>query len=611
MQTALGLVGLIWFSQVHGQSIEEELLYDFFPEGFKWGAATSAYQVEGGWDADGKGPSIWDTFVHQGGHVFQNQTGDVACDSYHKYAEDVQLIKNLGLTDYRFSISWSRVLPNGTGQPNPAGIDYYNRLIDELLAHDIQPAVTLYHWDLPQALEDRGGWLNPEVADWFEEYARLCFQEFGDRVKFWITLNEPRETATNGYEYGGNAPGIADPGIPCYVAGHHQIRAHARAYRLYYRDFPSQNGQVGISLNIHHGQPKTESAEDIEAVSRWSDFFFGWFAHPIFQSGNYPQIMIDRIAERSSAQGFSESRLPEFTTEEMDMVRNSSDFMGINYYTTAIVQDKAFDIEEVSNVADTGVETTDDSTWYRTASGWLFVEPTGIRKMMNTVRRDFGDIPIYILENGMSDYQGNLDDLTRIYYFKHYLNQLLKATKLDGINVRGYFAWSLLDNFEWGLGYSLHFGMHRVDFDDSKRPRTPKASARFLKQIVAQNGFVANTVVPPRLKDWEAFPFNAHKAVQLALNDVARTITGKSRQDHVQIADLFHLAGSPSFNELAVRASVMETWKAFRRLDGKNGGRNPLGQIIFPSPPDAGVGPTTARSQSAGIVMPPCARMRT
>lgn len=483
---------------VQGQSIEEEMLYDTFPEGFQWGAATSAYQVEGAWNEDGKGVSIWDTYTHDvgHGHVFQDQNGDIASDSYHKYKEDVQLAKNMGLTNYRFSIAWTRILPQGIGEKNQAGIDYYNNLINELLDNGIKPTVTLYHWDLPQALEDLGGWLNPDIADWFEEYARVCYQEFGDRVKFWITLNEPQVTAINGYEQGINAPGIVDPGISTYVAGHHQIRAHARAYRVYYEEFADQKGQVGITLNIHHAKHLTDSPEDVEAVERWNDFFMGWFAHPIFINGNYPHVMIDRIALRSGEQGFFQSRLPQFTPEEMERINGSADFIGINYYTTEIIFNQAYNISEVSYNADIGVGTTKDPLWYPTASKWFLVEPTGIRNMMNTIRRKYGDYPIYITENGMSDHLGNLDDLTRIYYHKHYINQLLKAIKLDGVNVRGYFAWCFLDNFEWGAGHSQRFGLHYVDFNDPDRPRTPKASSKYLSQIYRQNGFVKNDEDP-------------------------------------------------------------------------------------------------------------------
>ena len=296
------LVGVV--VGVRGYIYEEDLLYDHFPEDFKWGCATAAYQIEGGWDEDGKGVNIWDVFTRYNGTIKDGSSGDVACDSYHKYQEDVQLLKNLGVNSYRFSIAWTRILPNGLGERNPLGIAYYNNLIDELLANGITPAVTLYHWDLPQALSDQGGWLNSSVSEWFEEYARVCFEEFGDRVKFWITLNEPRETSIQGYGTGTMAPGISPskcadfglddcgPGTTTYIAAHNQIRAHAAAYRAYQADFAaSQGGKVGITLNVNWGQPRDEAdAGDIQASEDYLNFNLGWYAHAIFVDGKYPEV---------------------------------------------------------------------------------------------------------------------------------------------------------------------------------------------------------------------------------------------------------------------------------------------------------------------------------
>merc|ERR1712123_522108 len=276
------LLSLCLASIAWGYMPEEPLLYDHFPEDFIWGSATAAYQIEGGWNEGGKGVSIWDTFTKVEGTIIDGSSGDVACDSYHKYKDDVQLMKNIGVQSYRFSISWSRILPMGTGEKNQEGIDYYNALIDELLANNIIPAVTLYHWDLPQALQDQGeGWLNPDVADWFEEYARVCFEEFGDRVKFWITLNEPKEAALQGHGSGTMAPGAQGIGTLVYIAAHNLIRAHA-----------------------------------------------------IMKDGKYPEVMRTKIDEKSTQQGFEESRLPQFTEEESAMIAGSSDFLGMNFYTS-------------------------------------------------------------------------------------------------------------------------------------------------------------------------------------------------------------------------------------------------------------------------------------
>merc|ERR1719466_269272 len=279
---------------------EEPLLYDHFPADFKWGAATAAYQIEGGWDADGKGVNIWDIFTRLEGKIKDGSSGDVACDSYHKYKEDVQLMKAMGLKSYRFSIGWSRILPQGIGKTNQEGIDYYHNLIDELLANEIVPAVTLYHWDLPQALQDQGGWLNPSVADWFEEYARVCFEEFGGDVKFWITLNEPRETSLQGHGSGTMAPGIVGMGTTAYIAAYNQIRAHARAYRAYQQDFAEgQGGKIGITLNINWMEPQDPTNEaDLEASNTLMNFQLGWYAHAIFIDGKYPEVMREKIDQK-------------------------------------------------------------------------------------------------------------------------------------------------------------------------------------------------------------------------------------------------------------------------------------------------------------------------
>merc|ERR1712121_31916 len=255
-------------------SPEEPLLFDSFPDDFLWGSATAAYQIEGAWNEDGKGPSIWDVFTKVPGNIVDGSSGDVACDSYHNYKEDVRLMKEMGLTSYRFSIGWTRILPAGTGERNPAGIQYYHNLIDELLANEIVPAVTLYHWDLPQALQEQGGWLNASVADWFEEYARVCFEEYGGDIKTWITLNEPKETSLQGHGSGDMAPGITGMGTNVYIAAHNQIRAHAKAYKLCHDVFAEgQGGQIGITLNIDWFEPlEPGKPEDLEASETLMNF---------------------------------------------------------------------------------------------------------------------------------------------------------------------------------------------------------------------------------------------------------------------------------------------------------------------------------------------------
>jgi len=471
--------------------VEEPLLYGSFPDGFMWGTATAAYQIEGGWDEDGKGPNIWDIFTNVPGNIVDGSSGDVACDSYHQYERDIELMKNLGMTSYRLSISWARVLPNGVGEPNAAGIKYYRDLLTKLHAAEIEPVVTLYHWDLPQALEEQGGWLNSSVADWFEEYSDLCFKEFGGLVKMWITLNEPRVTALQAYGDGSMAPGIEGIGTTSYISAHNQIRAHARAYRLYKNKFSEgQGGQVGITLNIHWAEPQDPlNTTHREASETTIQFSLGWFAQPILVDGKYPAVMREKVDAKSKAQGFPNSRLPKFTVEEEQMIKNSSDFLGINFYTSELVYPEDEGVEDVSYHKDDDVALYKDPTWYTSGSSWLMVTPWGLRSIMNWIKEHYPDIAVYVTENGFSDRLGNLDDLQRIYYYKHYLNQLLKATIVDGVNVKGYFAWSLLDNFEWGKGYSEKFGLHFVNMTDPGRARTPKQSAFYYSKIVQQNGF--------------------------------------------------------------------------------------------------------------------------
>jgi len=477
-----------------GYIYEEEMLYDFFPDDFVWGTATAAYQIEGAWNEDGKGESIWDVFCRLPGKIKDGSSGDVACDSYHKYKEDVLLMKNMNMNSYRFSVAWTRILPNGVGEKNEAGIQYYKNLISELQAAGITPAVTLYHWDLPQALQNQGGWLNSSVADWFEEYARVVFQEFGDDVKMFITLNEPKETSLQGHGSGSMAPGFTDGiGDKVYVAAHNQIRAHARAYRLYQSEFAaSQGGKVGITLNTNWGEPQEpENPEHQAASDAFMQFNYGWFGHAIFKDGKYPEVMRTNIDRNSAEQGLPESRLPSFTEEESAMIAGSTDFIGLNMYTSNVVYPAEEDITTPSYYTDDGVESYQDDTWYGSGSVWLKVTPFGLREVLKWIKNEYGaDLPIYVTENGFSDKQGNTDDLPRIYYYKHYINQMLRAIKEDGVNVAGYYAWSLLDNFEWAMGYTEHFGLHSVDMTSDERTRTPKASSRFVAKLAADNGFI-------------------------------------------------------------------------------------------------------------------------
>lgn len=479
---------------------EEGFIHGKFPKDFIWGAATAAYQIEGAWNEDGKGPSIWDTFSHIEGKIHNNDTGDVACDSYHKIEEDVSLLKNLGVGYYRFSISWSRVLPQGTADKvNLLGVKYYNRLIDTLLANGIKPAVTLYHFDLPQALQDIGGWYNPEISDIFNDYAQFCFKEFGDRVEIWLTINEPHEEALDAYGLGVFAPGIKDMASGPYQAGHNMLLAHAKAWHTYDKEYrQKQKGKVSIVVNAQWFEPKTDKEEDIKAADRGMQWFLGWMAHPVFVNGDYPEIMKERILEKNKAQGLT-SRLPSFTSEQKRLLKGTADFLALNFYSVSFAE--YHDLSKEENVTwgyftDQEMKTSRDPTWLKGDPSWLYCVPWGMRKMLVWLKEQYNDPEIIVTENGFSahgehdlELPAALQDRDRVTYLRGYINEALKAVKLDGVKLKGYFVWSLLDNFEWDDGYRFRFGIHHVNFNDPNRPRTPKLSAEVYRTIVQDNGF--------------------------------------------------------------------------------------------------------------------------
>uniref|UniRef100_H2YTH6 beta-glucosidase n=1 Tax=Ciona savignyi TaxID=51511 RepID=H2YTH6_CIOSA len=433
--------------------------YGNFPEGFKWSVSTSAYQIEGGWNADGKGESIWDTFSHTPGKIANNETGDVACDSYHKVKEDVNLVKMLGVQQYRFSISWSRIFPDGTtSYVNQAGVDYYNSLIDSLLKIGVEPVVTLYHWDLPQALEDIGGLLNETVVDRFNEYADFCFKTFGNRIKFWITFNEPYVITWLGYGIGVFAPGInSSPGEAPYQAAHNIIKAHAKAYRTYEKFYKGKQGGIGMTMSTEWAEPKDpNNPSDVEAADRFLQSILGWFAHPIFKNGDYPEVVKKQVNERI------------FTDAEKVEIAGTADFFAINGYTSRL--------EPIPGA----IQATPD---------WLQIVPWGMRRLLNWLDREYGHPTIYITENGVGTSDATVDDQIRVNFYKAYINEALKAQQLDGVDLRGYTAWSLMDNFEWNSGYGPRFGLFEVDFNDAMRPRTPKRSSIYYNQLIRNNGF--------------------------------------------------------------------------------------------------------------------------
>nr|6Z1H_A Chain A, ANCESTRAL RECONSTRUCTED GLYCOSIDASE [synthetic construct]6Z1H_B Chain B, ANCESTRAL RECONSTRUCTED GLYCOSIDASE [synthetic construct]6Z1M_A Chain A, Ancestral reconstructed glycosidase [synthetic construct]6Z1M_B Chain B, Ancestral reconstructed glycosidase [synthetic construct]6Z1M_C Chain C, Ancestral reconstructed glycosidase [synthetic construct] len=439
-----------------------------FPKDFLWGAATAAYQIEGAANEDGRGPSIWDTFSHTPGKVHNGDNGDVACDHYHRYKEDVELMKELGLNAYRFSISWPRILPEGEGKVNQKGLDFYNNLIDELLENGIEPFVTLYHWDLPQALQDKGGWENRETVDAFAEYARVCFERFGDRVKYWITFNEPNVFAVLGYLSGVHPPGMKDL-KKAFRAAHNLLLAHARAVKAY-REI-SQNGQIGITLNLSPVYPASDNEEEDKAAAERADQFNNWFLDPIFK-GKY-EHMLERLGEQIAANG---GELPEIT-DEMEILSASLDFIGLNYYTSNLVRANP-------NSGSSSVKPPDLP---RTDMGWE-IYPEGLYDLLKRIHEKY-NLPIYITENGMAVddevEDGAVHDTNRIDYLKEHLEAVHKAIE-EGVNVRGYFVWSLMDNFEWANGYSKRFGLIYVDYKTQKR--TPKKSAYWYREVIKSNG---------------------------------------------------------------------------------------------------------------------------
>ncbi|KAF2902683.1 hypothetical protein ILUMI_03504, partial [Ignelater luminosus] len=406
-----------------------------------------------------KGENIWDRFTHQlSEKILDGSNGDIACDSYHKYKEDVALLKEMGFHFYRFSLSWSRILPKGFSYKiNPDGIRYYNNLINSLLENDIIPMVTIYHWDLPQPLQDLGGFTNELLIDWYEEYARIVFENFGDRVKLWLTFNEPVVTCMHGLALGVKAPGYTLSGTADYLCAHNLIKAHARVYHLYQKNYKEkQKGKIGITNIAHWGEAVSSSDADVEAAQRLLDFGFGWYVDPIFHpDGDYPQSMKDRIEERSKAEGFTRSKLPKFTSEEVQYIKGTYDYFGLNHYTTVIVADKKEDpISDPSYFKDMNVKYYYEPHWPGGASPWLKTVPWGFRKLLNYIKNRYGEVEIYVTENGFSDH-GELNDQERIDYYEQYLSALLDAIHEDGVNVKAYTAWSLLDNFEWEDGYTL------------------------------------------------------------------------------------------------------------------------------------------------------------
>ncbi len=439
-----------------------------FPSGFLWGAATSAYQIEGSPLADGAGPSIWHRFSHSPGRVAGDETGDIACDHYRRYASDIALMHDLGLGAYRFSISWGRVLPEGTGRINHAGIAFYDRLVDALLKNSIQPMATLYHWDLPAALDDRGGWLNRDIANWFGEYASLVFDALGDRVTWWATLNEPWVVTHGGYLQGPLAPGHRNL-FETPIATHNLMRAHGAGVSAY-RARGGRNA-IGLVVNLEPKYAASASEQDIAATRRADAYMNRQYLDAVF-FGEYPHEMEEMFG----------AAWPRFPDSDFASIRQPIDFLGINYYTRGVTQhDEKTIVERAKRVRQPRATYTE--------TGWE-VYPQALTDVLLWVKERYGELPLYITENGAAFYDppvaenGRVNDPLRVDYLRRHILAVREAMH-RGANVKGYFVWSLLDNFEWALGYAKRFGIIHVDYDTQQR--TLKDSARFYAEVIRTN----------------------------------------------------------------------------------------------------------------------------
>jgi beta-glucosidase len=434
-----------------------------FPDGFVWGASTSAYQIEGAAAEDGRGPSVWDTFSHAPGRVRGGDTGDVAADHYHRMPADLDLMKGLGLQSYRFSISWSRVLPTGRGVVNPKGLDFYKRLVDGLGERGIAAVATLFHWDLPQALQDRGGWENRDSAGWFADYAEVMFNGLGDRVGTWLTLNEPKTVVDVGYRFGAHAPGIRDNNR-AFVAAHHLLLAHGRAVQAFRA---SGRGRIGPALNLAPAYPAEESDQASTAAAELADGYENrLYLDPILKGG-YPKDVLDDIGPAAPMRA-------AIRDGDLDVIASKVDVLAIQYYNPVFVAAGGRYVAKLD---------TSDATWQQ-------IHPPGFFDILTRVNRDYGDIPLIITENGRPSADrvgpdGRVDDPARVAFLRDHLAAAHRAIQA-GVRLEAYHLWSLMDNFEWAEGYGQRWGIVYVDFKSQRR--TEKTSAQWYREVIARNG---------------------------------------------------------------------------------------------------------------------------
>ncbi|HEX4416612.1 MAG TPA: GH1 family beta-glucosidase [Kofleriaceae bacterium] len=441
-----------------------------FPEGFLWGCATSAYQIEGSPLADGAGPSIWQRFTHTPGLTHNGDTGDVACDHYNRYTDDVALMQSLGMQAYRFSISWSRILPGGTGAVNAAGLDFYDRLVDALAARGISPIITLFHWDLPAALDDRGGWLNPDIASWFAEYAQVVFRRLDDRVQRWATLNEPWVVSDGGYLHGALAPGHRNK-FEAPIASHHLMRAHGAAVQAYRA---VGKHQIGLVVNLEPQTPASQDPADIAAANRVDAYMNRQYLDPACL-GRYPDEMTEIFGEA----------WPRWPDRDLALIKQPIDFLGVNYYTRSVRRHDPNGYPLRAAVVRQPQSTYTETSWE--------VYPKAFTELLVWVRERYGNLPLYVMENGAAFYDppvaelGRVHDPLRVSYLRAHLRAAHAAIQ-QGVDLRGYMVWSLLDNLEWSLGFSKRFGIVHVDFASQRR--TPKDSARYYARVIETHGAV-------------------------------------------------------------------------------------------------------------------------
>jgi beta-glucosidase len=447
-----------------------------FPENFLWGAATAAYQIEGAWNKHGKGESIWDRFAHTPGNILNGDTGDVADDHYRLWKKDIALMKRIGLQAYRFSVAWTRILPAGRGRVNQKGLDFYSRLVDGLLEAGIVPFVTLYHWDLPQALQDEGGWMARSTAEAFADYANVVSRSLGDRVQHWITHNEPAVVTWLGHEDGVHAPGIRNSADAVRVS-HHLLLSHGWAVSLIRRNSPA--GEVGITLNINWRTAASNSAADLRLAREHDGKWFRWFADPLYGRG-YPSDMVEYFTR----QGALPHGLDFVQPGDMDAIAAPTDFIGLNYYMREILRaDASFNDPQT-------VFPNPQTPEHWTEMGWENY-PEGLTGILCRVYFEYQPPKLYITENGASystppDENGNVPDELRTRYLRAHFAAAHRAIQA-GVPLAGYFVWSLLDNFEWAYGYSQRFGIVWVDYETQQR--ILKDSAKWYRTVIRKNGF--------------------------------------------------------------------------------------------------------------------------